>query len=117
MELAMNEMVTIPREEYERLREAAANLADIAAIERIKSDIAAGREELIPSELVDRMLAGESPFRVYREYRGLTQTALAASSGVNRVQIADIEAGRKSGSIDTIRKLADALNVAIDDLV
>jgi DNA-binding XRE family transcriptional regulator len=113
----MNEMVTIPREEYERLREAAEDLADIAAIERIKADIAAGREELIPSELVDRMLSGESPLRVYREYRGLTQTALAAASGVNRVQIADIEARRKSGSIDTVRKLADALRVTIDDLV
>ena len=32
-------------------------------------------------------------------------------------QIADIEAGRKTGSIETVRKLADALNVAIDDLV
>ncbi len=113
----MNEMVTIPRAEYDRLREAAADLADIAAVERIKADIAAGREELIPSELVDRMLDGESPLRVYREHRGLTQSALAAASGVNRVQIADIEARRKSGSIDTIRKLADALRVTIDDLV
>ena len=113
----MNEMVTIPRAEYERLLDAAENLADIAAIERIKSDIAAGREELIPSELVDRMLDGESPLRVYREYRGLTQTALAEAANVNRVQIADIEARRKSGSIDTIRKLADALHVTIDDLV
>lgn len=113
----MNEMVSIPREEYERLREAAEDLADIAAIERIKADIAAGREELIPSELVDRMLAGESPLRVYRDYRGLTQTALAEASGVNRVQIADIEARRKSGSIETVRKLADALRVTIDDLV
>jgi DNA-binding XRE family transcriptional regulator len=116
MELAMNEMVTIPREEYERLRKAAEDLADITAIERIKADITAGHEELIPSAVVDRMLGGESALRVYREYRGLTQTALAAASRVNRVQIADIEAGRKSGSIDTIRKLADALQVTIDDL-
>jgi mRNA interferase RelE/StbE len=43
--------------------------------------------------------------------------ALFETSGVNRVQIADIEAGRKSGSVETIRKLADALGVAMDDLV
>jgi mRNA interferase RelE/StbE len=42
---------------------------------------------------------------------------LFEKSGVNRVQIADIEAGRKSGSVETIRKLADALEVAMDDLV
>ncbi|WP_332693704.1 helix-turn-helix transcriptional regulator [Devosia sp.] len=113
----MNEMVTIPREEYERLREAAEDLADIAAYDRVKADLAAGREELIPSEFVDRMLGGESPLRVYREFRGMTQSALSAAAGVNRVQIADIEAGRKSGSIDTVRKLAAALRVTIDDLV
>lgn len=113
----MNEMVTIPREEYERLREAAEDLADIVAYERVKADLAAGREELIPSEFVDRMLGGERPLRVYREFRGMTQSALSGAAGVNRVQIADIEAGRKSGSIDTVRKLAAALRVTIDDLV
>lgn len=113
----MNEMVTIPRAEYERLLEAAEDLADIAAYERIKADIAAGREELIPSEFADRIIDGESPLRVYRDLRGLTQAALAEKSGVNRVQIADIEAKRKSGSIETVRKLADALGVSIDDLV
>jgi DNA-binding XRE family transcriptional regulator len=113
----MNEMVTIPREEYERLLGAAEALADAAAYDRIKAELAAGQEELIPSEYADRMLDGESPLRVYREFRGMTQSALAAAAGVNRVQIADIEAGRKSGSIETVRKLAAALRVTIDDLV
>lgn len=109
----MNEMITIPRAEYDRLREAAEDLADIQAYDRA---IAAG-EESIPAEAVKRMLDGESPLRVYRDLRGLTQTALAKLSGVNRVQIVDIEAGRSKGSIETIRKLASALRVAIDDLV
>lgn len=38
-------------------------------------------------------------------------------SGVNRVQIADIEAGRGKGAVETVRKLADALEVRLDDLV
>jgi len=113
----MNEMVTIPREEYERLREAAEDLADIAAYNRIKADLASGREELIPSEFVNRMIDGESPLRVYRDFRGMTQSSLAIAAGVNRVQIADIEAGRGKGSIETMRKLANALQVTIDDLV
>lgn len=113
----MNEMVTITREEYQRLLEAAEDLADIAAYERATAAIAAGDDELIPSEYVDRIIDGESPLRVYREFRGLTQSALAAASGVNRVQVADIEAGRGSGSVETFRKLAQALNLSIDDLV
>lgn len=55
--------------------------------------------------------------RVYRALRGLTQSTLSARASVNRVQIADIESGRKSGSIETLRKLADALRVTIDDLI
>ena len=35
----------------------------------------------------------------------------------NRVQIVDIEADRNSGSVRTLRKLADALGVTVDDLV
>ena len=113
----MNEMVTITREEYQRLLEAAEDLADIAAYDRAKAALAAGAEELIPSAFVDRLLNRESPVRVYRDLRGMTQSALAAASGVNRVQIADIEAGRKTGSVETVRKLAMALDVTIDDLV
>lgn len=63
------------------------------------------------------MIAGESPLRVWREFRGLTQQALAEASGVNRLQIANIEAGRASGSVVTLVKLADSLDVTVDDRV
>ncbi len=109
----MNEMITITRAEYDRLREAAENLADFEAYSRAM----AADEESIPAAAVKRMINGESPVRVFRDLRGMTQTALAAASGVNRVQIADIEAGRGKGSVETLRKLAEALRVTIDDLV
>ena len=113
----MNEMITIPRAEYERLREAAEELADIAAYDRVMADLAAGHEEMIPESFVKRLIEGESPLRVFRDLRGLTQQELAQASGVNRVQIAEIEARRKSGSVETLRKLAAALALTIDDLV
>ena len=112
----MNEMVTITREEYERLLSAADELADIAAYDRAKATLAAGDDELVPAEFANRLIAGESPVRVYRELRGLTQVALSEASGVNRVQIANIESGSKRGSIDTLKKLAGALGVSLDDL-
>ena len=34
-----------------------------------------------------------------------------------RVQIVEIEAGRSTGSVHTLRKLADALGVAVDDII
>ena len=112
----MGEMVTIPVAEYQALLGAATNLADLRAHDRAMAAIARGDEELVPEAFAKRLIAGESPVRVWRELRGLTQAALAASSGVNRVQIANIESGAKSGSVATLRKLADALGVGLDDL-
>lgn len=106
----MTDTVSIPRDEYERLCRIAEDAEDLAAAD------AALKTESIPAAFANRILDGESPLRVYRELRGLTQVALAKRSGVNRVQIADIEAGRKTGSIATIRKLADALDLTLDDL-
>ena len=112
----MGEMVTIPAAEYRTLLGAAANLADLTAHDRAMAAIARGDEELVPEAFAKRLIAGESPVRVWRELRGLTQATLAAASGVNRVQIANIESGAKSGSVATLRKLADALGVGLDDL-
>jgi len=113
----MGEMITIPLDEYKALMGAAEDLADLRAFDRAKAALASGDDELIPAEYVRRMIAGERPLRVWRDYRGMTQIALAEASGVNRVQIANIEAGAKSGSIDTLKKLADALGITVDDLV
>ena len=112
----MSEMVTITKAEYERLLEAPEDLTDIAAYDRARATLAAGDDELIPAEFANRLIAGESPLRVYREFRGLTQVALSEASGVNRVQIANIESGSKRGSVDTLKKLAGALAVSLDDL-
>ena len=113
----MNKMVTIPRAEYDRLREAAEDLADLRAYDGTKAALAAGEEELVPAEYAKRLIAGESPLRVWRELRGLSQVAMGKVSGVNRVQIADIEAGRGKGSVETVRKLAEAWGVRVAELV
>ena len=74
-------------------------------------------DKRVPSAFANRLLNGEHPLRVSRDLRGLTQTALTDLSGVNRIQIAEIEAGRKSGSVATLHKLAEALAVTVDDLI
>jgi DNA-binding XRE family transcriptional regulator len=113
----MGEMISIPLEEYQSLQAAALDLADLRAYDRAKVQLTAGEDELVPSVVVQRLVAGENPLRVWREHRGLTQAALAEASSVNRVQIADIEASRKTGSVETVKKLAGALALTIDELV
>ncbi len=113
----MSDTVTIPRAEYEALRAAAEELADVTAYDAAKRALAAGEDELVPQAHADRLIGGECPVTVFRELRGLSKSALAAASGVNRIQILDIESGRKQGSVATLAKLARALGVTIDDLV
>ncbi len=113
----MGEMVTIPREEYERLMALAEDAEDAEALARFRARLAAGEEELVPAAVAERLLGDESPVRVWREHRGLTQAGLGRASGVHRVVIADIEAGRRGGSVRSLKALAAALGVSLDDLV
>jgi mRNA interferase RelE/StbE len=106
-------MVSIPRAEYERLLAAAEDLADILAYDRAVAAGGAG----MPGDLFKRILAGENPVRVIREWRGISAAELARRSGTHRVQIHEIEAGSKTGSVQTLKRIADALDVRLDDLV
>ena len=113
----MNETVTIPRAEYERLCAVEEEMADIRPALAVEARIAEGAEELVPAAVADRLIDREPPLRVWREHRGLSQSALARGSGVNRVQIVEIEAGRNTGSVRTLGKLAGTLGITVDDLI
>jgi DNA-binding XRE family transcriptional regulator len=105
----MNELVTIPKDEYLRLKAIEEEMADLNSAADVLARIKA-------SAVVDRLLAGDAPLMVWREHRGLSQAELSRQSGVNRIQIIDIEAGRKTGSVATLKRLATALQVDMDDL-
>ena len=52
-----------------------------------------------------------------RKQKGLTQEALAEQAGVARQTVAKWETGESSPDLETAGLLANALNVALDDLV
>ena len=110
-------LVVMPEEEYERLLDVADEAAAIAAVQRFEKRLAAGEEELLPSEFVDRILEGENKILAWREYRGLSAKALAEAAGITQAYLSQIETGKRDGTIGTMKKIADALKVTIDDLV
>lgn len=110
-------MVMLSETDYNKLMELVEDAEDAASIELFKARLARGAEELIPAEFVNRMLEGENHLRVWREYRGLTMAALAEKADVAQSYISEIETGKKEGSVATMKKLAEALRVTIDDLV
>ena len=111
------EFAVIPVEDLQRLMDNVEMLADVRAYDAAKGRLDRGEDELIPLEITERRLAGESPVKIWRDHRALTQEALAKVSKVSRAMIAAIEAGHKTGSIATLKKLAAGLNVDLENLV
>lgn len=112
-----DELVVLPAEEYRRLVDAVEMAEDIAAYDDIKRKLAAGEEEFIPAEYVHRMLDGENRVLVWRDFRGMTSKQLAEAAGISQAYLSQIETGKREGSIGTMKKIAEALKIGLDDLV
>lgn len=100
--------VLVPIEQYNQL------LADLEMLKDVRDfrTAKAVDEESFPSEVINRLILNEeNPIKVYREYRGLTQNQLADKVGIQRAYVAEIETGRKSGSVKTLKAIAEALEV------
>jgi DNA-binding XRE family transcriptional regulator len=103
----------VPVADYEKLLEKAEMLDDIATFDQAL----VSEEELIPAEIVNRLLNGENKIKVWREHRGLTQSGLAESCNMAQASIAQMESGKRTGTISALKKIAETLNVDLDDLV
>lgn len=55
--------------------------------------------------------------RQLRDVRGLTQTRLAALSGVPRPTLATLESGSANPTLSVLVKVADALQVSVEELI
>lgn len=53
----------------------------------------------------------------YRKQRGLTQSELAIKANLSRSYLADVEADRYNPSVDTLKGIADALQVGLHVLL
>jgi DNA-binding XRE family transcriptional regulator len=118
LEKGLSEFQLVGREEdakvlvltVEDLEDMLDNALAVAAHDRTRD------QESVPAAVIDRLLAGESPLRVWREYRGLTLAALAEKAELGKSYLSQIENRRRSGTVATMRKLATVLQVELDDL-
>jgi ribosome-binding protein aMBF1 (putative translation factor) len=108
--------VLLSRADYEALVRHAEDAADAAEVRQAEARVAAGEDEYVPLALTERLTAGESPVRVWREHRGLSARALAGRAGISTAYLSQIETGKKPGSFDAMAKLARALGVNMEDL-
>jgi DNA-binding XRE family transcriptional regulator len=111
------EYAVVPIADYRALIEKAEMLDDVATFDKAEAALAAGEDELVPSSIVDALLANENPVKVWRKHRGLSQAALADAAGLSQAYIAQIEAGKREGRINAYKAIAGILRVDLDDLV
>lgn len=73
-----------------------------------------GNSSDLPDEILDALAARqESPVKILRKFRGLTQADLARQAGISRPYLTELETGKKEGSVRAIKGLAQALGVTV----
>lgn len=71
----------------------------------------------IPREVVGLTIKKRYPIiRAWREYKGLTQTEVAKRMGISQAALSQMETGEKRFRKATLKKLAMAMGIAVEQL-
>lgn len=111
------ELVVLPRAEYEtllaRVDHDAEDADDVAIYDARKAELAAGGA-VLPPEVSAAILRGDSRLKAIREWRDATQRPLESVTGIGQGYLSDLETGRRAGTLETMAKLAQALDVPVE---
>ncbi|MDF3832045.1 helix-turn-helix transcriptional regulator [Cupriavidus basilensis] len=108
------EFAVVPIEVWERIKHRVEDLDEVTLLHRAKARESGFR---IPAAILDAELAGDNPVKAWREYRRMTQDALAMAAGLSKPYLSQIENRKRDGSLEVFQSLATALQVPIDVLV
>lgn len=106
-------LVLVPEEDYRAIMALLEDKADVEAFDQA----IANSEEAVPADIANRIIDGENPIKVYREWRGFTQSSLAKAVDSKPAYISQMETGVRDPSVAMLREMSNILNVSIDDLV
>lgn len=109
-----DDSVTISRADYDAMVALLADAEDIRDATAVAAKLVARETEAYPVEVMDRLLDGDHPVRVFRDHRGLTAQELAGRAGISRAYLSEVENRSKPGSLKAMTKLAAALNIPLD---
>jgi DNA-binding XRE family transcriptional regulator len=74
------------------------------------------KDQLFPDNVIDQIKAGKNRIRVFRQYRGMTQKALAEAVHIARPYLTEIETGKKKGAVTTLKAIAKVLGLELQDI-
>ncbi len=113
---AGDEMVVLPRADYEALIAAKEDATDRALLaDALDQDRAT---PTMPSDLVSKLIVGElHPMAAWCEAIGFSQSELARRAGQRPSTVSDIIRGVVKPRYETVKALADALGLTVDDIM
>jgi DNA-binding XRE family transcriptional regulator len=103
-------LVTMTAEEYQ-------DLIDARDAEAAMRAVAAGTLQKLSGEDVDAYLAAATPLAFWRRHRGFTQADMAQAAGVSQPWLAQLENGKREGSVSVYQRLARLLRLSVDELL
>ena len=106
------EFIVLPMKEYTKLISALEDFQDIQEIR----DHLDNPGETFPMDVVLALSEGKFPIKVYREYRGMSQSTLAQKAHVSKQYISQLENGDRAGTTRVLKLIAKALKVDLEDL-
>jgi len=116
-----DELVVLPRADYEALVAAAAgreeDADDVAIYDARKVELARGVDSRLPPEVSAAMLRGDSLLKALRKWKDMTQLHLAHRTNIAQGYLSDIESGRRKGTDETLKMIAKALGVPTEWLL
>ena len=71
-------------------------------------------QKSVPIGVVDRLIARENLIRVWSEHRGHSLRQLAERAGIGIGYLSQIENGERKGTVETLKKIAAALEVDLE---
>jgi hypothetical protein len=111
------ELVVLPLADYEALLDRAdretEDADDIAIYDARKAELTADGV-VLPPEVGAAILRGDSRLKAIRHWRDETQMHLSFKTDISQGYLSDLESGRRTGTPETIAKLAQALDVPVE---
>ncbi len=101
----------LPYQLYTKLRE------QEQLITQLISEKPKQMRQALPVSLQGRLQHGESPIRIWREFKELSQAELAMQASISIPYLSQLEHQIRSGSKKVLKRIAAALSVEIDALV
>ncbi|MGJ5182103.1 helix-turn-helix domain-containing protein [Bradyrhizobium oligotrophicum] len=110
-----DELIVLTRAEFDALTAAVADQLedadDVAVFDECMAALQNGQDARLPAEVTAAMLSGDSLLRALRRWKGLTQADIAERTKLAQGDISDLENRRKTGTDETLRAIATALDI------